>query len=381
MKQEPRKVRGVFEKVPGSGIWWICYFDSDGRKRREKAGRRSDAIDLYRKRKAEALQGKKLPERLRARKITFKELAQDALEYSAAHKASYADDKVRMAKLTEWLGERPADSATPQEIERWLAGKSEELKPATLNRYRALMSLTYRLGIQNGKVTSNPARLVRQRREENGRIRFLSHDEERALRAVIERDYPEHQPELDVALNTGVRRGEQYRMTWESVDVERRQLAVGRSKNGEARHIPLNDVAVAALRALETRRNGNPYVFLNGEGERSHSPRYWFDGAVAEARVRDFTWHCLRHTFASRLVMAGVDLRTVQELMGHKTIQMTVRYAHLAPQHCQAAVQKLCDTGGVQKVPSDTRTDTGGNEVLAAPVASKPQALDLADVA
>ena len=77
------------------------------------------------------------------------------------------------------------------------------------------------------------------------------------------------------------------------------------------------------------------------------------------AGLKDFTWHCLRHTFASRLVMAGVDLRTVQELMGHKTIQMTVRYAHLAPKHQLAAVQRLCDTGTKQKAPNDTKTDTG----------------------
>jgi site-specific recombinase XerD len=65
---------------------------------------------------------------------------------------------------------------------------------------------------------------------------------------------------------------------------------------------------------------------------------------VKKAGIQRFTWHCLRHTFASRLIIAGVDLRTVQELMGHKTIQMTCRYAHLAPQHRLAAVQRLCDT-------------------------------------
>lgn len=92
--------------------------------------------------------------------------------------------------------------------------------------------------------------------------------------------------------------------------------------------------------------------------QRLVSPREWFNPAVKAAGLNAFTWHCLRHNFASRLVMAGVDLRTVQELMGHKTIQMTVRYAHLAPKHQLAAVQRLCDTGAVQKAPSDTRTDT-----------------------
>jgi site-specific recombinase XerD len=377
------KHRGVFEKFAGSGVWWICYFDADGRKRREKVGRKSDAIDLYRKRKSEALQGRKLPEKLRAKKVSFADLAKDALEYSEAHKLSYADDKVRMAKLTEWLGQRSAESVSPRDIEHWLVSKAEELKPATLNRYRALLSLTYRLGMQNGKVQSNPARLVRQRREDNGRIRFLSPKDEQALRAVIQRDFRLHEPELDFALNTGLRRSEQYKLTWDCVSFERRLLTVPRTKNGETRHIPLNDAAIAALRVAEIDKNGSPYVFRNRSGDRLSSPRFWFDRAVKDAKLEDFTWHCLRHTFASRLVMKGVDLRTVQELMGHKTIQMTVRYAHLAPQHQLAAVQRLCDTESEavgnqvpQRDSSDTRTDTTVNGEVETGFVSESQVID-----
>jgi hypothetical protein len=80
---------------------------------------------------------------------------------------------------------------------------------------------------------------------------------------------------------------------------------------------------------------------------------------VKKIGIKDFTWHTFRHTFASRLVMAGVDLRTVQELMGHKTLQMTLRYAHLAPKHQLSAVQRLCDNGsGDQEFSTDTKTDT-----------------------
>jgi site-specific recombinase XerD len=379
MKQA-RKYRGVFERVPGSGIWWICFFDADGRKRREKVGRKSAAIDLYHKRKTQVMEGKKLPEKIRARKASFEELAKDALEYSKAHKLSYADDEVRMAKLKEWLRQRPAESISPQEIERWLSFKAEQLKAATLNRYRALLSLTYRLGMQNGKVQSNPARLVRQRKEDNGRIRFLSPDEEQVLRRVVQRDYLHHESELDLALNTGLRRSEQYALTWDCVDFERRQLTVPRSKNGARRHVPLNDAALAALRTAETLRNGSPHVFLNSSGVRLHSPRFWFDAAVKDAKVADFTWHCLRHTFASRLVMAGVDLRTVQELMGHKTIQMTVRYAHLAPQHQFAAVQRLCDTEAVQKGATDTRTDTSTKIDVGSEAPANSEAVDLVKI-
>ena len=86
-------------------------------------------------------------------------------------------------------------------------------------------------------------------------------------------------------------------------------------------------------------------------------PRQWFEPAVRKAKIADFHWHDLRHTFASRLTMAGVDLRTVQELMGHKTIAMTVRYAHLAPKHTLAAVERL-DAPTAE--PTDTTTDTQG---------------------
>jgi site-specific recombinase XerD len=82
-------------------------------------------------------------------------------------------------------------------------------------------------------------------------------------------------------------------------------------------------------------------VFLNTKGDRLLDARDWFEPAVEKAGLEDYTWHCNRHTFASWLVMAGVDIRTVAQLMGHRTIQMTMRYAHLAPDHNQSAVDRL----------------------------------------
>ena len=97
-------------------------------------------------------------------------------------------------------------------------------------------------------------------------------------------------------------------------------------------------------------------MFRNADGGRLTGPRYWFGSAIRAAKILSFSWHCLRHTFASRLVMAGVDIRTVQELMGHKTISMTVRYSHLAPTHTLAAVERL--SGAVSEAPTDTKTST-----------------------
>ena len=139
-----------------------------------------------------------------------------------------------------------------------------------------------------------------------------------------------------------MRPSEQYGLTWDRVDLTRKIITIPKSKNGRTRHIPLNSVAVAAFRALHQRspdRAGPVFVTMAGEPLRGY--KHWFEPAVGEAGVRDFTWYCLRHTFASRLVMAGVDLRTVAELMGHQQIQMTMRYAHLAPAHESEAVERL----------------------------------------
>ena len=111
--------------------------------------------------------------------------------------------------------------------------------------------------------------------------------------------------------------GEQDSLIWDNVDFELRILTVPRSKHGEKRHIPLNDTALPAF--LTAQQNSKPgrAVFSNRYGERLRTPRQWFEESVKAAKITNFRWHDLRQTFASRLVMAGVDLRTVQQLMGH----------------------------------------------------------------
>jgi site-specific recombinase XerD len=354
-----RNPRGVYEKSPG--VWFIRYVDAQGRYRREKAPTKGAAIDLYRKRKTEALMGKKLPEKLRRATISFAEIAKDALAYSKANKLSYRHDFGRMETLLGWFREYPAESITARDIERRF--EEQSWTPATMNRHRALLSLTYRLAIRNGKVNVNPARLVRHRLEDNARIRFLSPEEEIKLRTAIENTCPEHMPELVLALNTGIRLGEQYNLHWPDVSFTRFTLTIPRSKNGAMRHVSLNQAAFHALEALQARANGSEFV-CGG----ANTPRRWFDPAVKAADLGGFTWHCLRHTFASRLVMKGENLRTVQELMGHKTIAMTVRYAHLTPDHTLAAVRRL-DTPTEQ--PIDTTTDTGSS------IQSAPEAVML----
>jgi integrase len=370
------KQRGVYERVAGSGVFWIRYADESGRIRREKAGAKNAAIKLYQKRKTHILEGKKLPERLRARVVNFSEVADDALEYCKTHNLGHQFDAYRIGRLKAEFGNLRAEIPI-EELRRWFG--EQEWKDGTHNRYRSTLSLIYRLASENGKVASNPARLLKRKREDNGRVRFLNQfkpaetdldylkprvDEESRLRAVISKRFPSHMPEFEIALHTGMRPSEQYGLTWERVDLVRKLVTISRSKNGVTRHIPLNSVALSAFNELHARSQGEGRVFVNMHGGPLKGYKHWFDDAVSEAGVTGFTWYCLRHTFASRLVMAGVDLRTVAELMGHKTIQMTMRYAHLAPAHKLAAVERLASAWQLNEA-TDTRTDTSAKEETA----------------
>jgi site-specific recombinase XerD len=344
----PKPVRGVFEHPLGSDVWWINYYVA-GQRHREKAGARGKAVSLYQKRKSDALAGIKLPDSLRVKKaVLFSDLATDAMVYSKAHKRSHRGDVSNLNSLLPVFGKRAADEITQQEIAAYLNSRTD-LKPASLNRYRSTMSLIYSEGIRNGRIKTNPAKLVRLRKENNARIRFVTFDEEALIRGIIRKRCPTHEPDFIFAVETGLRLSEQHTLEWPSVHINRRQVELNMTKNGSSRVVSLTDEAIAALelcRAKKRKPKIPPRVFLTRYGEPIDNPKAWFNLVMADAveanpALKDVTWHTLRHTFISRLVMAGVDLITVQQEAGHKTLAMTARYAHLSPDHRLDAITKL----------------------------------------
>jgi len=325
----------------GFALYWrtisrIRYADATGRIRRQKVGTQEEAGARLKLRKEEAKLGALPRLAWRRRPVLFHKIAEDALAYADQYKRSAKNDHYRMKRLLEWFGDEPADSITPQEIEARF--RSELWRPATWNRVRALLSMVYRVAIRSGKVSQNSVRLVSIKAAHNERVRFLSVEEEKKLRAVILERFPERLPEFDLALHSGMRLSEQYGARWANVDFERRILTVLLDKGGKTSYVPLNAAALRALAELHRQHGGTEFV-CGG----SRNPRWWFEQALRAARITDFSWHCLRHTFGrlSRLVMSGADLRTVAELLRGRTLAMVMRYAHLPPDYKLEAVQRM----------------------------------------
>jgi integrase len=210
--------------------------------------------------------------------------------------------------------------------------------------------------------------------DENGVIRHLSPDEERRLRnALSHRDdarrsgrasanawrrvrgyepwaeygtYTDYvTPFVLVALNTGLRRGELLQLQWRDIELHRRTITVRGegAKTGQTRHVPLNSEIVAVFKSWRPDVVESGWFVFSGTDTTTPltEARKAWRGVLREARISSFRFHDLRHTFASKLVMAGVDLNTVRELLGHRKISMTLRYAHLAPEHKADAVERL----------------------------------------
>jgi integrase len=332
-------LRGIFEKVLGSGVWWIRYVDALGRYRREKAGTWGTADKLLARRRTEALDDKKLPE-LRKRTILFSELADDAIKYIEGRYARPADDVARMKLLKDRLPNRAADSLTVGEIHSLLEALGAERKwsSSSRNHHHNLLSLAYRLGILHKKAKESPLRGLRRKTENNGRVRFLTGKEEEILRLTI-RSRPErakHEAELDLALHTGLRRGSMYLgLTWENIDLKARVTLMPRTKNGEQVVVPLDSAAMRALTIFRSRGDGTGRVVRNAAGETLNVNAHWFIPAVRKAGIKDFHWHDCRHTYASRLRQAGVPLGNIAELLGHKGLAMSPKVC--TSQHFQPA--------------------------------------------
>ncbi|MFZ0981226.1 MAG: site-specific integrase [Candidatus Acidiferrales bacterium] len=349
--KKDRADRGVYLR---GKTWYVRYRDQHGRLRAERVGpSKALAIKVYQKRRTEVAERRFFP----SGSTTFDELIKDAIaEAKRRHQLKKSKKQLgvyRYNALADWFKGRKAASITPQEIDRKL---SEHCRtPANYNRYKCSLSHAYRLGIESGKVSENPARSIKLREENNTRVRFLEPKEEMALRRVIRKLYPEREAEFDLALNSGLRWAEQYELAWRHVDLYRSKITLTHTKSGYRQYVPINSAARAALETLNRLTKGSEFVCLTQD---HFTFRRWWEEVVKESGVKDFHWHDLRHTFASRLVMNGVDIYTVSKLLRHGNVATSQRYAHLSDTHLQDAVERLAGVTVGDTVPENPTQTT-----------------------
>ncbi len=225
----------------------------------------------------------------------------------------------------------------------------------------------------------NPATAVKRFTITSERTRFLSGGEIHKLLQECEKPVtsPWLLPLVTLALNTGMRQGELLAMTWENVDFERAVISIVQSKTLRPKSIAINQPTKDALNGLKENRYGE-MLFMWPWGDKIGKVTVYdaFKKVCKAAQIEDFRFHDLRHTFASHLVMAGVDLVTVKELLGHKTINMTNRYTHLAQEHKALAVTKLTERFDAQALEAQAKAQVVSDELKQAINAVSPLNLE-----
>lgn len=366
-----REHTGVQEWPPNSGRYRIDYRDAEGRRRREVIGPdKRLAIRVYNQRRDEILLGRHRPPK-RERK-TFSEVMAEYLDGQRGMVTARTLDnnRVRAGILKPLLGHELIDKIDARLLSMALAkinDREEVTSGGTVNNYRALLSTVFNFALAAKYIEVNPvnAKTVKTYPQSKGRRRYLTADEEEAIRSVIRQRCPYRELEFDLALFTGLRKTEQYTAKWAKVDLDHGRMTVMGKSRGHIveRTIPLNDVAADTLKKLYLASGGSPYVIpVRNIGRRSRKERdgrkderTWFDDVVEAAGVVDFKWHDIRHTFGSRQAMAGVPLVAIQQLMGHSSLRSTMIYLHLAPDHLQDQLKKVVDTRNLMVTKKDTR--------------------------
>lgn len=336
------KQRGLFRR---GGIWWIRFTSINGNQIRESSHstKKEDAELLFAKRMQAVLQGQD-PEIQRIPNISFRELSEKYLAWVKGRQASYEVKTYIIKQLVSVFGDLPLKRFTTSIVDQLQSDLiSKGYKPSSNNKITNVLKHMFGKAVEWDLTSEDVLKRIRKvkpLRDEGKRLRYLSKEEIQILLSACDANI---KPIVITALNTGMRKGEILNLRWDThIDLKHNRILLDKTKNGERREIPINNTLRATLKGL-TRRLDIGYIFFNHQtGLPYHKDlKRRFNTALKKAGIRDFHFHDLRHTFASHLVMAGVDIVTVSKLLGHKSLKMTLRYSHLSPGHLDNAVRVL----------------------------------------
>ena len=334
--------KGIYKRAK-SKYYWICYTGLDGKLARESSGsiEFKDAKTLLNKRRREIDEGKE-PQVKKIETYSFTELAEKYLLWiNGRHRSAEVKGYI-IRELVKSYGNIPLrrfNAILVEQLQTDLINKG--LKNSTINKKLNVLKAMFSKAVDWDMVEEETLKRVRKIKllPEDSRLRFISAEECKELINACESHL---KPIVITALNTGMRKEEILSLKWDKhIDLKHGFIMLDKTKNGERREIPINDTLGSVLQNI-TRRLDAPYVFYAPKtGKRYKSIKRSFATALRRSKIQDFHFHDCRHTFASQLVMAGVDITTVSRLLGHKSLKMTLRYSHLAPAHLKNAVNIL----------------------------------------
>ncbi len=319
--------------------WYIDYYVKGKRKRKNIGHSKKLALQVLKN-----VQVKNVREDYLGiyedKKVFFETFSKQYLDYSKVNKsvATYErSERLSVKQLVLAFGDNYLYDITPEMIEKFKAMRLETISPASVNRELACLKYMYTKAIEWKFVKTNPVKKVKLLKEPPGRLRYLKAEE---VSALLNECADHIKPIVIIALNTGMRKNEILSLSWREVDLKNRKITVINTKNNETRVIPINNTLFETLSNI-SRTDDKEYVFYGKNGYPVGDIKKGFNSALERAKISDFRFHDLRHTFGSQMVMQRVDIKTVQQLMGHKTIKMTMRYSHLSPEYVNEAINRL----------------------------------------
>lgn len=342
------------------GVWWINI--------RHNGRRIQKSLDTANKKLAERIGAKirlELAEGIYFEKIigakkTVAEMMEKFMEEHAPKVSKGMQKSYRVSKkhILKFFGEMTLKEVTPKQISRYKMQRlAKKRKPATVNREIAVLSKAFSLAFKEWEwVLNNPVAKISREKENNLIDRWLTYEEEKALLAKS----PEWLREIFIfALNTGMRKGEILSLAWKDVDLFRKVLIVRETKNKTPRTIPLNKAVMELLKQKAKVRQLQIHFVFHSQAnsrlmERNLSRAFY--RALELSEVKDFRFHDLRHTFATRLAQNGIDLYKISKLLGHKDITTTQRYAHHCPESLREGVEVLDERFGYNLATVSART-------------------------
>ncbi|MGP0594199.1 tyrosine-type recombinase/integrase [Nitrospira sp. T9] len=370
MKKKKKKTPGVIERPAGSGKCYVR-IKHRGKDRLIRVASEAQGKALQIRLRAEILESRYQPERVRP--LTLKTWIDRCLEGTTNRDKQHEEQRTKY--WSGVFGERYLTELTSEDIRHHQAKMlaSGDWKPATVNRYLSALRRVLTLALNDGKILRHPMRGIKFLAEEQ-RDTYFSDEVLQKIHGLME---PQTWKEVHFAIETCLRASEQYSLKWADVNFESKYLTIPLSKSGKTRRVPLSEQALSILRSLDSLESA--WVFPDPiDSLKSKNPYHAGDHLKRILRKAGLAgnWHLLRHTGATRRLLAGVDLVTVSKILGHRTINTTMRYLHLVQDHMASAINRgslvMDETGGntqsegvtksVTNVADPTEEHVGENE-------------------